>query len=61
MATYAVVPRVDHTGYDILVKDDNGARHTILGFRTMVAAEAWIADDRLVNGSSPIQNGRRDP
>jgi hypothetical protein len=46
MATYAVVFRADRSGYDVMVKDDIGSRHTILGFATEAAAEAWIEEDR---------------
>ena len=46
MATYTVVFRADRAGYDVQVKGDSGARHTILGFKTEAAAKAWIAEDQ---------------
>jgi hypothetical protein len=52
MATYLVVFREDRTGYDVLVHDDNGGRHTILGFTTEAAAKAWIQDDRRADGAA---------
>jgi hypothetical protein len=49
MATYTVVFRADRTGYDVHVKDDSGGRHTILGFKTEAAANAWIAEDQRLD------------
>ena len=46
MPTYSVVFRPDRSAYDVMVSDDVGARHTILGFKTEAAAQEWIAEDR---------------
>jgi hypothetical protein len=46
MPTYSVVPRADGAGHDVQVTDDIGGRHTILGFATEAAAQAWITEDR---------------
>jgi hypothetical protein len=52
MATYSVVFREDRSGYDVLVQDDDGGRHRILGFTTEAAAQAWILDDRRADASA---------
>ncbi len=49
MAIHTVVPRPDHTGYDIEVVDANGGRHTMLGFMTKAEADEWIVGDRKVS------------
>jgi hypothetical protein len=36
----------DASAYDVMVSDEIGARHTILGFKTEAAAQEWIAKDR---------------
>jgi hypothetical protein len=46
MGTYSIGRHKDGTGFDVSVVSDNGARHTMLGFKRRRAAEAWIADDR---------------
>jgi hypothetical protein len=46
MPTYSVVFRPDGSVYDVVVSDDIGARHTILGFKTEAAAKEWIEEDR---------------
>jgi hypothetical protein len=53
MAIYSVVLRADHSGHDVLVKDDVGSRHTILGFTTQAAAEAWIEEDQRASAIVP--------
>jgi len=49
MAVYTLNLRSDGDGYDIGVIADNGARHTILGFKTKHEAESWIATDRAAS------------
>ena len=51
MSTYTIIPRPDQSGYDIAIIGTNGARQTMLGFRTEVEAEAWIAQDERLSGS----------
>ena len=49
LATYTITSRAfgaDLTGFDIAVVATDGSRHTMLGFRTMAEAEAWIEADR---------------
>jgi hypothetical protein len=46
MPTYSVVFRPDGSAYDVMVSDDIGARHTILGFKSKAAAQEWIVEDR---------------
>jgi hypothetical protein len=48
MATYSVVFREDRSTYDVVMRDDIGGWHTILGFKTEAAAQAWIAEDRRI-------------
>jgi hypothetical protein len=52
MSTYTIIPRPDQSGYDIAIIGTNGARQTMLGFGTMVEAEAWIAQDEWLSGSN---------
>jgi hypothetical protein len=44
-STYTITPGADLTGFDIAVVTTDGSRHTMLGFKTMAEAEAWIEDD----------------
>jgi hypothetical protein len=54
MASYTIKPRADGAGFDIGVVGSNGARQTMLGFKTEAEAEAWIAQDRrLTDASDP--------
>jgi hypothetical protein len=46
MATYSVVFRPDRSTYDIVLRDDVGGWHTILGFKSEAAAQEWITEDR---------------
>ena len=46
MATYTVAPRSNQSGFDVAVIGDDGARQTMLGFKTKADAEAWIGDDK---------------
>lgn len=50
MATYDITPRPDRSGFDIAIADDDGGRHTMLGFKTEVDAEAWIIEDQRLAG-----------
>jgi hypothetical protein len=52
MASYIITPRTDGTGFDIGVVGSNGARQTMLGFKTKDEAEAWIAQDKRLNDST---------
>jgi hypothetical protein len=56
MPTYSVVFRPDGSAYDVMVSDDIGARHTILGFKTEAAAQQWIAEDR--RSSARVESDR---
>jgi hypothetical protein len=46
LATYTITARTDFTGFNIAIVATDGSRHTMLGFRTMAEAEAWIEADR---------------
>jgi len=56
MATYKVVFRADRTGHDVMVKDDNGGRHMILGFKTAEATRAWITVDQRLSTMGPPES-----
>jgi hypothetical protein len=45
-STYTITSRADLAGFDIAVVATDGSRHTMLGFKTMAEAEAWIEQDR---------------
>jgi hypothetical protein len=37
-----ILPKADHSGFDIAVRDAAGVRHTMLGFETEEEAWTWI-------------------
>jgi hypothetical protein len=49
MTTYTITARAAHDGYDIAIVGSDGARQTLLGFRTEAEAEAWIEQDKRLN------------
>jgi hypothetical protein len=58
MAKYTIHPGEGGVGFEISVISDNGAKQTMLGFKTVAEADAWIAEDmRLTTGG----NGRSGP
>jgi hypothetical protein len=46
MGTYSITRHKDGASFDVSVLSDNGAQQTLLGFKTLKDAEAWVADDR---------------
>lgn len=46
MAKYNINPGEDGVGFEISVISDNGAHHTMLGFKTVAEADTWIAEDQ---------------
>ena len=46
MATYRIIPKVDQTGFDVAIVGNDGARQTLLGFKTHSDTQAWIAGDK---------------
>jgi len=58
MPTYSVVFRPDGSAYDVVVSDDIGARHTILGFKTEAAAQEWIEEDRRTSARAEPDRDR---
>ena len=48
MATYSLVFNPDRSIYEVAMQDDIGG-HAVFGFQTVVAAKAWIAEDRCTN------------
>ncbi|WP_428492991.1 hypothetical protein [Rhodopila sp.] len=55
MTTYTIVPTTDGTGFHIGVAGSNGARQTMLGFTSKQEAEAWIIQDKRLNGDVAAQ------
>ena len=54
MASYAIVRRRRQDGYRVDMVDDDGTRHTILGFDTEADAQAWVeAEEKLVQFRTP--------
>ena len=45
MGTYTIVRRTGDDGFDVAVVGNDGARHTILNFKTEADAGAWIVQD----------------
>jgi len=45
VATYTIVRRTGDDGFDVAVVGNDGARHTILNFKTEADAGAWIVQD----------------
>jgi hypothetical protein len=54
MGTYTLIARPDGAGYDIGVVAANGARHTMLGFKTRAEAQAWIAVDQAADRAGGV-------
>jgi hypothetical protein len=50
MTQYIIVPNGDGSGYNIAVSGANGARQTMMGFSSEAEAEAWIAQDKRLDG-----------
>lgn len=58
MSTYTIIPVEDGTGFNIGVAGSDGARQTILGFKSKADAEAWIVQDKRLNtGANPFLHG----
>ena len=55
MATYTIIPRPDQSGFDIAIIGADGARQTMLGFKTTGDAKAWIVQDERLNEPRPSQ------
>jgi len=51
MTQYIIVPNGDGSGFNIAVAGANGARQTMMGFGTEAEAEAWIAQDKRLDGT----------
>ena len=61
MTTYAIAPRSDQTGFDVVVVADNGVRQTVLGFKTKAEAETWIEEDKRRETPQKTMAARRSP
>ena len=57
MAKYTILPSRDG-GFNIAIVGDDGARQTMLGFKTREAAEAWVVEDHR-RSSDAIPNDFR--
>ena len=49
MTTYIIEPDKNGNGFNIVIDNSNGARNTMLGFKTIEEAETWIAKDKSVS------------
>jgi hypothetical protein len=49
MAKYNIYPGEDSVGFEISVISDNGAKQTMLGFKTFAEADAWVTEDMRLN------------
>ena len=54
MGNYTLIARPDGIGYDIGVVSANGARHTMLGFKTRAEAQAWIDVDQAADRTEGV-------
>ena len=45
---YTIVYRPDRSAYNVLIKDETGARHTVSGFKTKEEAVAWVEEDKRI-------------
>jgi hypothetical protein len=50
MTQYTILPHDDGSSFNIGVAGSNGARQTMLGFASEAEAEAWIDQDKRLNG-----------
>ena len=50
MTIYTIATRFDQAGFDVQIVGSNGARQTMLGFKTEAEAEAWIVEDARLSG-----------
>jgi hypothetical protein len=51
MTTYIIIPTEDGSSFNIGVAGSNGARQTMLGFASEAEAEAWISQDKRLDGT----------
>jgi hypothetical protein len=51
MTTYMVTAQVNPTSFSVGVIGGDGARQTMVGFVSRIAAEDWIASDKLCDTS----------
>ena len=61
MVKYTIHSGEDGAGFEISVIADNGARHTMLGFKTVAEAVAWIAGDKRLTTLDNDTSGRDLP
>ena len=45
MATYTISSGTERGSFDVAIVGNDGARQTMLGFKSYAAAEAWVAED----------------
>jgi hypothetical protein len=55
MTVYTIATRSDRTGFDIEIVGSDGARQTMLGFKSRVEAQAWIVEDARLSGLDAAQ------
>lgn len=57
MTQYIIVPSGNGSGFNITVAAANGARQTMMGFSSEAEAEAWIAQDKRLDGGDEVIPG----
>jgi hypothetical protein len=58
MAKYTIYPGEGGGGFEVSVISNNGAKQTMLGFKTVAEADAWVAEDMRLTTRG---NGRSGP
>jgi hypothetical protein len=52
MTVYSIDRSRNGAGFEVSIISDNGARQTMLGFATVTAADAWIAEDKRLGAAA---------
>jgi hypothetical protein len=58
MATYTIASETERGSFDVAIVGDDGARQTMLGFKTYAAAETWAAEDERRSNEEVQSNFR---
>jgi hypothetical protein len=51
MTTYIIIPTDNGASFNIGIAGADGARQTMLGFTSEAEAQAWISQDKRLNGT----------
>ena len=61
MTTYTIIPRPGQSSFDVAKVGADGARQTMLGFKTEADATAWITQNERLNESGTSQERSAEP